>query len=290
MAETDVVLLAGQLKKLTKDELISIIINNNVSNVSSVSETTVKQISLFLNSRCDNANVSQISTECGSVAMNHEFKLLSEKSAWLQKENMLLTKMCTQMEERIGEQSYLISILKQAGSHGENVNKVTRIEADNKSSTETSSDRGNNRPPSNLSIQKSSEYRQVAVRSDNPVKSTNLQLRPQFSQPKFIRGTASTPTVPIGSLQETFAAVARRAYLYVGNVNPNTKKESIMNYIADKYPGANFDLETLPVNENALSKSFKLTIDFDMLDTFNNPEAWPAGIIIKKFFRPKRRV
>lgn len=97
------------------------------------------------------------------------------------------------------------------------------------------------------------------------------------------------PTVTVGSTQSTFAAVARRAYLYVGNINPNTDRDGVLSYIKQKHPNSNVVLEDLPMRDGALSRSFKLTVDFSMLDIFNQPEFWPQGIIVKRFFRARTR-
>lgn len=104
-----------------------------------------------------------------------------------------------------------------------------------------------------------------------------------------IRGSAPTPAVAVGSKQHTFAAVARRAYLYIGNVNPNTDKDVIESYIRDKCPDSCPVLDDLPGRDNSISKAYKLTIDFIMLETLNKANFWPDGIVVKRFFRARMR-
>lgn len=108
-------------------------------------------------------------------------------------------------------------------------------------------------------------------------------------QRNFVRGTLPTPPVALGSGQENFAAVARRAYLYVGNVNPNANKNTIVEYIRSKASVSDFTVDELPKRDEALSRAYKLTIDFTLLDVFNRADFWPQGIIIKRFFRPRGR-
>lgn len=105
----------------------------------------------------------------------------------------------------------------------------------------------------------------------------------------FIRGTQPTPVVAAGSRQDTFAAVARRAHVYVGNVNPNASKGNVMDYIRERIPGAIFGLEELPKRDDALSRAYKLTIDFGLLEAVRKADFWPEGVIVKRFFQPKRR-
>lgn len=104
-----------------------------------------------------------------------------------------------------------------------------------------------------------------------------------------VRGTAPTPEVAAGSVQDTFAAVARRAYLYIGKVNPGASKDTIVKYIRNKAPGVDFVVDELPKREEALSRAFKLTMDFTLLETFNRSDFWPQGVIVKRFFQFKSR-
>lgn len=102
-----------------------------------------------------------------------------------------------------------------------------------------------------------------------------------------IRGTVPTQ-LPAGG-QNTFAAVVRRAHLYVGNVRPHVSKETVADYVREKVPNANFDIEELPKREEALSRAFKLSVDFSLLSTFNSPDFWPQDVMVKRFFHPKRK-
>lgn len=105
----------------------------------------------------------------------------------------------------------------------------------------------------------------------------------------IVRGTAPTPAVAVGSTRDTFAAVARRAYLYVGNINPNTSRDTVANYIRSKQPNCNFVIDELPKRDGALSRAYKLTVDFSMLETYSQPDFWPEGVVIKRFFRARTR-
>lgn len=108
------------------------------------------------------------------------------------------------------------------------------------------------------------------------------------NQKTFIRGSVPTPAVAMGSKQDSFAAVARRAQLYIGNVNPNASEDSITQYIKARIPNNEFVLDRLPKRDEAMSKAYKLTTDFEILDILNKPDFWPQGVIVKRFFRPRQ--
>lgn len=103
----------------------------------------------------------------------------------------------------------------------------------------------------------------------------------------FIRGSMPTPAVSVGSDRDTFAAVARRAHLYIGNVNPNASKDVIDDYIRERLPDTAYVLEDLPRRDGAISRAYKLSLDFSLLETLNKPEFWPQGVVVKRFFRPR---
>lgn len=105
----------------------------------------------------------------------------------------------------------------------------------------------------------------------------------------IVRGTGQIPTVSIGATETTFAAVARRTYFYVGNVNPQTEKEEVVRYLKSKIPHGEFILDALPMRENAFSRAFKLTTDFALFDMINKAEFWPQGVVVKNFFRFERK-
>lgn len=116
--------------------------------------------------------------------------------------------------------------------------------------------------------------------------------KPRIEAPRehrgdVIRGTVQIPATACGP--DTFAAVARRAHLYVGKVRPDVSKETVAKYVRERAPNTNFDLEELPKREEAASRAFKMTTDFAWLDTFNRPDFWPQDVVVKRFFLPKKK-
>lgn len=287
MATIDICALAAQLKKLTKDELINVIITKDVSTITALSEASLKSLNVLLSGSKQSDNCTNVSEEDG-IGVTSNFEILSAKMSWLEKESKLLTKMNEQLEGRIEDQALLISLLRE-GRKEDTFTRVNKEAISNIASPSPSADKVSKTLKVTNTDNKTISPAGKSYQGNKPDienRTTNRNL--QKNHRSFIRGTGNISNLPLYSQQETFAAVARRAYLYVGNINPSVKTDTIHTYITDKFKTTDFKLEELPRNENALSKAFKLTIDFENLDAFNKPEMWPAGIIIKRFFRPKR--
>lgn len=94
---------------------------------------------------------------------------------------------------------------------------------------------------------------------------------------QIIRGTITENT----DNQLTFSAAIRRAWIYVGRVDQNTKSEQISKYLHNKFPSNTFQIEQLPKREDATSISFKIGADVSLMDELYNGQMWPAGVIVK---------
>lgn len=86
-----------------------------------------------------------------------------------------------------------------------------------------------------------------------------------------------------------FSAYSRKAWFYVGKVQPGTGSEKISSYLKNKYPSVDVTVEKLQSHENAISESYKVGVDYSMLEKFNDPLNWPTGVLVKRFvfFRNK---
>lgn len=280
MAAGDVSMLATQLKKLTKDDLINIIITGNIPQSAVLSEPCFKQLEQLLKYRNEVSHEENgfedpqariVDPKCNSVDESRKIKNLP-----LERENELLKRLCHQMEGRVSEQVLLIDLLRK---NRENYS----ISRSPKTKTETPLPSGVTLPNKVDLTKRTGE--------DTGKQPVNRQTLEHSSdrKPKFIRGSGQIPAVPIGAAESTFAAVARRAYLYVGNINPQTTKGEVLQYIKSRRANDEVVLEELPMRENAYSRAFKLIIDFNLMDVFNKPEFWPQGVIVKRFFRVTRR-
>lgn len=126
--------------------------------------------------------------------------------------------------------------------------------------------------------QPSKKHRQE---SDSTQKNNNKQ------RTKIVRGTDEITNV---NKELSFSAAARRAWIYVGRVDVNTRGEQISKYLNYKFPGNNFQVEELPRREGATSVAFKVGADVSLMDELYKGHTWPAGVLIKKFvfFRKQR--
>lgn len=99
------------------------------------------------------------------------------------------------------------------------------------------------------------------------------------------------PSVPT-ELQISFAGVARRAWLYVGRADRSTTVEGVKRFLVEKCGTADIIVEKLTNSDESYSLSFKVGVDFDLLDTLLDGEFWPAGLQIRRFrfFRGKRQL
>lgn len=269
--EVDITFLTNQLKsKLNKDELIHIILNKELPQGVRVPEAVEQQLEVVLHG------------ECAGGCENNSPNKAEVKLADLQQKTALLERLVNQMEERIGEQKLLISMLSNSTVPSQvSTDKTVKILKSFHS--ENASSLANNKY-SRKSLCENNIIESAPV-TENTTRNTEHGTK---KPPVIIRGSAPVPSVelkPSGFSDNSFAAAARRAYLYVGNVNINATEESLVAYLKSKYPEKEFVVEALPVRDNAQSKSFKLVCDFTLLESLNSPESWSNGIIVKRFFR-----
>lgn len=280
MAELDVVFLSSQLKRLNKDDLINLIISKDVSQITGASEQLKQQLFLVLGVQKDNQEQREDHDDVSEVS-GGQYGALEGKYRQLHREYNLMAKLNEQMEGRIAEQVMLIDLLKSGTK--------TDISAKNKSKNSifTKSMEATSVVDASVASTTSGSVSAPigSFASKKPVIENKEGVKEAARRTNFVRGTGEVPAISVGSECNTFAAVARRAYFYIGNVNINTKTDHICNYLRKKCPDQLFVLDELPKREQAQSKAYKLTTDFTLMDTINNPQFWPQGIIIKKFFR-----
>lgn len=98
-----------------------------------------------------------------------------------------------------------------------------------------------------------------------------------------IYGTASS--------SDSFAAVTRRAWLFIGRARQDVTAEQVNAFLQNKCPGSLFDVELLTKNDQATTRSFRVGMDFQLLEKLNKPEFWPCNIVVRRFnfFRPNTK-
>jgi hypothetical protein len=70
-------------------------------------------------------------------------------------------------------------------------------------------------------------------------------------------------------------------WLYVGRLHETTTTEKLKTHLQGK--GINGDIEYEEINTPGRLKAFKLGIPYESLERLNKAEAWPAGVLVKKY-------
>lgn len=80
----------------------------------------------------------------------------------------------------------------------------------------------------------------------------------------------------------TFKAADRKAWLHVGRVNKNCSENDLLEFLNKKQPHRTFDIQKIS-SEDSPTTSFRVGLDFDLLEKLNQEQFWPKGIKIKRF-------
>lgn len=126
------------------------------------------------------------------------------------------------------------------------------------------------------------------VSSDQPLVSDNAsdgfkKVTYKKTSRIYLKGTDKLST-------SLLKATVRKAFVYVGNLNPSTSKENVLKHLVSKFPNENFEIEALPKKEVAKSIAFKVIVNSNIFSLMMNNELWPEGVIIKKFYTPSKNV
>lgn len=79
----------------------------------------------------------------------------------------------------------------------------------------------------------------------------------------------------------------RMSWLYIGRLHETTTAEKLKDYVQNK--GINGDIECEELNIRGRLKAFKIGIPYESLEDINKAEAWPTGVLVKKYlFRSER--
>lgn len=86
-----------------------------------------------------------------------------------------------------------------------------------------------------------------------------------------------------------FRGAERLAWLYVGNVDRNTRVEDIRKFLEGQFDNEIFLIEEIKKHETNLNKnkSFKVGFNFRILESVAQNEIWPRGVVVRRynFFR-----
>lgn len=80
-------------------------------------------------------------------------------------------------------------------------------------------------------------------------------------------------------------AVEKKTQIYISRLHPDTTLSDVTEFLKEKFPEVKCEKGQSKYPENY--SSFKITIDENHFDLIMNPDLWPRGIYINKFFRSK---
>ena len=91
----------------------------------------------------------------------------------------------------------------------------------------------------------------------------------------------------VGNANSTdIKTVPRNAYVYVSRLSSETTEADLENFLRKDFPENKCEL--LKSNFPTTHARFKVTIDFTNLDKSRNPDVWPKGAQISRFFHPRK--
>ncbi|CAH0546867.1 unnamed protein product [Brassicogethes aeneus] len=187
-------------------------------------------------------------------------------------EQYLLSKMVTQLEDRVEEQSKVIKHLINTKNSNIEV-KNTLLNENNENNDRRKRINSSSNVPQNNKQTKMNEPTQKNEKEKN-TKKTNIE------------GSAIIQDA------NDFQAAPKKAWLFIGRAQQTTTKEKLENYLAKKIPNTVFEVEEIKKHStnNNKNKSFKVGLDFDLLDEVLKPELWPKNLLVRRyiFFRTNK--
>ena len=129
--------------------------------------------------------------------------------------------------------------------------------------------------PSNTIIKKHVNEEDSGWTIVNHRKSKNSNKN-KYRNNNFIMGVKNSPN-------NKFKSVSKTLDLYIGRADKEVIEEDINNHVIN-----NFNINPIKVVELEIKaidyKAFKLTINSNDRDILLNPDKWPSGIVINKFY------
>lgn len=140
--------------------------------------------------------------------------------------------------------------------------------------------RRKNRPPSPKQVRSVTfmDNREENYTSAIGSRSNQLQGTVTNRRPSLLLGTGRSSNI---------AAVKKRTWsLFISRANTETTSDDIVYHVRSIMPRANVECNQLQTRYNTY-KSFKLNVVCENIETLMDPNSWPEGILVRKFFTPR---
>ncbi|CAH0546855.1 unnamed protein product [Brassicogethes aeneus] len=260
--------LFTELNKLKKDCLIDFLINRKVPTNIVVSDSVRRLVECNENSEL--VDKSRESSNITSKGFNDDVRILKlEYELQLSKTELKCSKkLMVEYERSIKNQQIVIDMFKDTTK-----NQIVSSVATGPSFSQKS------KKEENIQDQK----KIVKNNKDENLNQEGMQKKIVSDQDnsknttKIVMGSGKTST-------QSFSLALKRAWLYIGKIVLGTKVKQIEEHLKNTFPEENFILEELSCHKESSSMSFKLGADIKLLEQLNNPQLWPEGVIVKRFF------
>lgn len=277
MAEQSVI---NELNKLKKSELIDIIIYKRLPNNVIVSELLDKFLLEHFN-ECDD-DFQEVNDEVlpDTIA---SVQLMSENKA-LEKELALSNKLVTQLEKRCNDQELIINLLKEKCDSKVRLNVNKAREETDIVVAKRSIQKNSVGVSCNTEISKTLQPDPNTIEEVISTRNQPFTERHNSSQNKKFRNKIITGS---STEQNCFGAADKKAWLYVGRAKSDTKPEHVKTYLETKFPKHKDSFTVEPINVNKdmprNNMSFKVGVNFTLLEEITKPDIWPNNIIVRRF-------
>lgn len=220
------------------------------------------------------------------------------KIQYMKNEIALKTKMTNQLEERIDEQKHLIRLITATNRNPVEVSQGNENQNKSKHDDETSKTISTVR----LSVPTTSHGKnlRINVTKDNNTKAPsggNIKkgnMLTSSEEEKTNRKPYKTRRIDVikgtGTENCSLQSANKKAWLHLGKINKDCKEEDVVELIKAKFPENKTEIVVEKISrEDSTSASFRLGIDFDLLEEVNRGDFWPRGVIVKRYFFRKYR-
>lgn len=271
----------SELNKLKKELLIEIIVTKRIPSGVSLSNELRELISESKDevfSDCSGENSRHnLSTDIRIVQLKSQLKILET-------ELKCARAVMNSLERTIGDKEEIVNLLRQ-----QNTNLIAEASRSDVAKLELKS-------PSARSHQDSPEDIVTPVPTAAKGKVTDQNrprsfkaMQPNRGKYAAIVGNGTESTTPG---KPAFSSAVRKAWLYVGRAERDTTCRQVLDHLQKSFPGQQFEIDPLPVRDDAKSIAFKLGADIGLIDQLNKPDVWPNGILVKRyrFFRKHSEV
>lgn len=117
-------------------------------------------------------------------------------------------------------------------------------------------------------------YQEEETRHNPEVQDANRGERNQLQKPK--------PTIMIGTKKNNeLQGAEKNAWIYAGKLRQNTTEETVISYLKEN--GVTGKITCKDLNSRGNNKAFKVGVPFRELSRMENPEFWPAGVLVTRF-------